>query len=183
MTLLACVAVLPQGANTRPARSLFVPPKQPMCRHCLNCRSASHPTIAPWRRDQLVRQLKVFPQGQLVAVRDGQLLGCASSLVIVWDEWADEHTWKQITASGTFQTHNPKGFTLYGAEVFVDPQARGQRVRAICCTRGVGNCAGSSTCGASLPVGGFRATTRWRMKCRWSCTQRKSSGAICRTPC
>ncbi len=44
-----------------------------------------YPTIAPWRRDQLVRQLKVFPQGQLVAVRDGQLLGCASSLVIVWD--------------------------------------------------------------------------------------------------
>ena len=87
-----------------------------------------YPTIAPWRRDQLSRQLKMFPQGQLVAVRDGELLGCASSLVIVWDEWADEHTWKQITASGTFQTHNPKGFTLYGAEVFVDPKTRGQRV-------------------------------------------------------
>ena len=87
-----------------------------------------YPTIAPWRRDQLSRQLKMFPQGQLVAVRDGELLGCASSLVIVWDEWADEHTWHEITSAGTFDNHNPQGFTLYGAEVFVDPRVVGRGI-------------------------------------------------------
>lgn len=87
-----------------------------------------YPTIAPWRRDQLARQLEIFPEGQLVAEIDQQVVGCASSLVILWDEWADEHTWREITAAGTFSTHTPQGFTLYGAEVFVDPALRGQRI-------------------------------------------------------
>lgn len=87
-----------------------------------------YPTIEPWKRDQLVHQLEIFPEGQLVAVLGSRLVGCASSLVVLWDEWADEHTWKQITAAGTFNTHNPAGFTLYGAEVFVDPRLRGKRL-------------------------------------------------------
>lgn len=87
-----------------------------------------YPTIAPWQRDQFAHQLKIFPQGQLVAEMDGRIVGCASALVILWDEWADEHTWKQITAAGTFRTHNPAGFTLYGAEVFVDPDMQGKGI-------------------------------------------------------
>lgn len=87
-----------------------------------------YPTIEPWKRDQLVHQLEIFPEGQLVAVLGSRLVGCASSLVVLWDEWADEHTWKQITSAGTFNTHNPAGFTLYGAEVFVDPRLRGKRL-------------------------------------------------------
>ena len=87
-----------------------------------------YPTIAPWRRDQLAHQLAIFPEGQLVAELNQSIVGCASSMVILWDEWADEHTWSEITASGTFSTHNTNGFTLYGAEVFVDPKLRGQRV-------------------------------------------------------
>jgi GNAT superfamily N-acetyltransferase len=87
-----------------------------------------YPAISPWRRDHLADQLNVFPQGQLVAEIEGVIVGCASSLVILWDEWADEHTWSEITSSGTFDMHNPLGFTLYGAEVFVDPSVRGRRI-------------------------------------------------------
>lgn len=87
-----------------------------------------YPTIAPWKREQLVQQLAVFPQGQLVAELDGSLVGCASALVILWDEWADEHSWKEITSAGTFDNHNAAGFTLYGAEVIVDPSLRGLRI-------------------------------------------------------
>lgn len=94
----------------------------------LQLQARVYPTIAPWRRDQLAHQLAIFPEGQLVAEINQRIVGCASSLVILWDEWADEHTWSEITAAGTFSTHNPAGFTLYGAEVFVDPKLRGQRV-------------------------------------------------------
>lgn len=87
-----------------------------------------YPTIAPWRRDHIADQMAIFPEGQLIAELNGRIVGCASSLVILWDEWADEHSWSEITAAGTFSTHNPDGFTLYGAEVFVDPKLRGQRV-------------------------------------------------------
>ena len=94
----------------------------------LKLQAQVYPTIEPWRKDHLVQQLEMFPQGPLVAMVDDQIIGCASSLVILWDEWADEHSWKEITASGTFNTHNTDGFTLYGAEVFVDPRVRGMRV-------------------------------------------------------
>lgn len=94
----------------------------------LHLQKRVYPTIAPWRRDQLAHQLAIFAEGQMVAELDGSIVGCASSMVILWDEWADEHTWSEITAAGTFSTHNTDGFTLYGAEVFVDPTLRGQRV-------------------------------------------------------
>jgi len=84
-----------------------------------------YPTIPPWREDLLLHQLKVFPQGQIVAEINGELVGAASSLVVMWNEWKVEHTWKEITARGSFDTHNPEGHTLYGAEVFVHPHLRG----------------------------------------------------------
>lgn len=87
-----------------------------------------YPTIAPWTEARVVHQLEVFPQGQFVAFYGDRIVGCASSMVIRWDEWSTEHTWKEITASGTFENHDPNGRTLYGAEVFVDPRLRGRRV-------------------------------------------------------
>ena len=84
-----------------------------------------YPTIPSWSPRRLSDQLDVFPQGQVVAEADEGIVGYAGSLVVLWDDWADSHTWKEITASGTFQTHNPQGRTLYGAEVFVAPEMRG----------------------------------------------------------
>lgn len=84
-----------------------------------------YPTIPHWRQDLLLSQLEKFPQGQFVAEIDGELVGAASSLVVLWDEWQIEHTWKEITARGSFDTHNPEGRTLYAAEVFVHPHKRG----------------------------------------------------------
>ncbi|WP_230969935.1 GNAT family N-acetyltransferase [Nitrogeniibacter aestuarii] len=85
-----------------------------------------YPEIPPWSRRKLAEQLDVFPQGQLVAEsEDGVIIGCASALIIIWDDWSDSHTWKEITGAGTFEHHTPEGKTLYGAEVFVAPEARG----------------------------------------------------------
>lgn len=87
-----------------------------------------YPTITPWRKDLMLHQLEIFPQGQIVAEINGELAGAASSLVVLWDEWQVEHTWKEITARGSFDTHNPEGRTLYGAEVFVHPHLRGSGI-------------------------------------------------------
>ena len=75
----------------------------------------TYATIAPWSPEKFESQLAIFPQGQVVAEIDGRVVGAASSLVVLWDEWAVEHSWTEITASGTFQTHDPRGKTLYGA--------------------------------------------------------------------
>ncbi len=87
-----------------------------------------YPSIPPWQPAKLQGQLDMFPQGQVVAERDGVLIGYAGSLVVAWDDWAEAHTWSEITGAGTFEHHNPAGRTLYGAEVFVDPQAQGSGV-------------------------------------------------------
>lgn len=87
-----------------------------------------YPDIPSWSAEQMRQQLKVFPEGQLVAEVDGELAGCASSLVITWDDWGEHHTWDEITASGSFESHNPMGRTLYGAEVFVNTELRGSGV-------------------------------------------------------
>ena len=94
-------------------------------RPLLELQERVYPTIRPWPESTLLQQIETFPQGQIVAEVDGHLVGAASSLMILWDEWDVEHTWKEITSRGSFNTHNPEGRTLYGAEVFVQPELRG----------------------------------------------------------
>ena len=84
--------------------------------------------IPPWSSHKLQEQLSVFPQGQIVAENENGLVGCASSLIVLWDDWSESHNWKEITGAGTFANHNPHGRTLYGAEIFVDPTLRGEGI-------------------------------------------------------
>jgi predicted amidohydrolase len=89
----------------------------------LQCRV--YPERLAWTADELAKHLTVFPEGQLVAVDEaGVLLGSASSLIIDWDDYAESAKWSAITGRGTFETHNPLGKTLYGADMCVDSLAR-----------------------------------------------------------
>jgi len=83
------------------------------------------PFAAPCSLRQLESRLLAFAQGQMVAVSDGQVLGAASSLIVPWDNNAIAHDWRGITADGFFTNHDPRGHTLYGAEVVVDSTRRG----------------------------------------------------------
>ncbi|HPR05957.1 MAG TPA: GNAT family N-acetyltransferase, partial [Denitromonas sp.] len=87
-----------------------------------------YPSIPPWSRRKLREQLEVFPQGQVVAETEDGVVGCASSMIVLWDDWAESHTWKEITGAGTFEHHDPEGKTLYGAEVFVAPEMQGSGI-------------------------------------------------------
>jgi predicted amidohydrolase/ribosomal protein S18 acetylase RimI-like enzyme len=94
---------------------------------------ASYPTLAEdnvvWRPEHLANHQRVFPQGQLVAEAGGRILGaCASLIVDLGPDPLRNHTWAGITDSGYFNNHNPRGDTLYGADVYVHPDARGQGV-------------------------------------------------------
>jgi ribosomal protein S18 acetylase RimI-like enzyme len=84
----------------------------------------------PWSPEQLAAHLRVFPEGQLVAVLgpEQQVVGMAASLVISWDRYDRHATWREFTASGTFTNHDPRGRTLYGAEVMVHPAMQRRRI-------------------------------------------------------
>lgn len=84
------------------------------------------PGMAPWKATQLESHLGRFPEGQLVAVaRDGRVIGSASALMVLWADFDDMASWQELTGLGYFTTHNPEGKTLYGADIGVDPAARG----------------------------------------------------------
>ena len=85
-------------------------------------------SIPAFSQQQFDSLLQHFPRGQVVAESDGQLVGMALSLVVLWDEYSLHHTWASVTGDGMFNTFDPHGRTLYGIEVCVDADCRGQGV-------------------------------------------------------
>ena len=84
-----------------------------------------------WNEEQLRTHLAVFPSGQLVAERDGVIVGALSTFIVPASTDAlAQHTWYEITDNGTFKSHDDRGEPLYLADVYVDPSAWGSGVGA-----------------------------------------------------
>lgn len=95
----------------------------------------SYPQMAEdnvvWGESHLLCHQRTFPQGQLVAEINGQIMGACSSLIVnVGPDPLRNHTWAGATDSGFFYNHDPKGDTLYGADIYAHPDARGIGVGA-----------------------------------------------------
>lgn len=85
------------------------------------------PGMKPWARDQVESQLRVFPEGQLCLEVDGKIAASTSNLIVDFDQYTEWHNWKIISDSGFIRNHDPRGDTLYGIEVMVDPDYRGHK--------------------------------------------------------
>lgn len=81
-----------------------------------------------WSEEAIEKLIKLFPEGQLVVLADGKVVGSAFSIIVKYEDFGDDHNYKQITGNYTFSTHNPKGNVLYGIEIFVHPDYRGLRL-------------------------------------------------------
>jgi ribosomal protein S18 acetylase RimI-like enzyme len=95
----------------------------------VNLQKLSYPYLAQygniWRPEELESHLRIFPQGQFVAVEpDGTIVGSASTFMISLNPEYVEHTWIDITADGLFTTHISDGDTLYLADVSTHPKHR-----------------------------------------------------------
>ncbi len=80
---------------------------------------------------QLALQQSVFPEGQLVAVLDRQIVGYAASLIVSLDEESPWFSYAEITGNGTFSSHDPTGDTLYGADIGVHPEHQGKGIAGL----------------------------------------------------
>src|SRR6185503_5824696 len=74
------------------------------------------------------RQIERFAAGQFVALEDGRVVASASSLVIDEATWCAHGSWVETTGGFFFGNHDPRGATLYGADISVHPDYRGQGV-------------------------------------------------------
>lgn len=56
----------------------------------------------------------------------GRVVGMAASLIVSWNEYDMQATWRDFTDHGMFTNHDPaRGRTLYGAEIMVHPDLQG----------------------------------------------------------
>lgn len=81
-----------------------------------------------WKESHIASLINKFPEGQVVIKINGQLAGCALSIIVEYDLFEDDHTYKDITGNYTFSTHTSGGDILYGIDVFIQPEFRGLRL-------------------------------------------------------
>jgi ribosomal protein S18 acetylase RimI-like enzyme len=90
-----------------------------------------YPDTPPWTPEQLNSHLRVFPQGQFVAMMglEERVVGMAASCIVRWDHYHMLDDWETFTANGMFTNYDPEGgHTLYGAEAIVDPTLQGHGI-------------------------------------------------------
>lgn len=81
-----------------------------------------------WKEHHIKSLINRFPEGQVVVKVNGEIAGCALSIVVKYDNFEDNHTYKEVTGNYTFDTHSPDGDMLYGIDVFILPEYRGLRL-------------------------------------------------------
>ena len=81
-----------------------------------------------WSEAQFKSQLETFPEGQICIEDKGKVVAAAISVIVDYKKFGDRHSYDEITGNGYLTTHDPDGDTLYGVDVFVDPDYRGLRL-------------------------------------------------------
>ncbi|MFN0730194.1 bifunctional GNAT family N-acetyltransferase/carbon-nitrogen hydrolase family protein [Polaribacter gochangensis] len=81
-----------------------------------------------WSESQIKSLIDKFPEGQVVIKINGELAGCALSIIVDYDSFDDKHTYEDITGKYTFDTHKKDGDVLYGIDVFIKAEYRGLRL-------------------------------------------------------
>ena len=92
---------------------------------------AAYPDYSPESQydERIYRmELAAFPEGQFLAEIDGRVIGYATSIMVQLDDHSQWYTYSEITGAGTFSTHTPSGYTLYGADIAVHPDFRGRGI-------------------------------------------------------
>ncbi len=84
--------------------------------------------MKPWTLDQLKHHHRIFPEGQICVEYEGKIIGSSSSLIVDFDDYADQHTWSEITDNGYITNHDPEGYNLYGMEIMVHPEYRRMKI-------------------------------------------------------
>ena len=83
---------------------------------------------ALWQVEHIKRLIELFPEGQLCVTLNRQVVACALTIIVEYDLYGDDHTYKQVSGNYSFDTHDPEGDVLYGVDIFVHPEHRGMRL-------------------------------------------------------
>lgn len=105
--------------NTRPEHIPQLVKHQQIC----------FPTLDPeeWMRaEHFESHLRLFPEGQHVALDGDQVVGQSSTFRISGAVALSQHSYMDILGQSYFTRHDPEGEWLYGADMSVHPDYRGR---------------------------------------------------------
>ena len=108
-------------ANTRPEHIAALAEHQRIC----------FPTLDPeaWLKEEHFRShLRLFPEGQHVALDGERVVGQSSTFRCRGDQALVPHNFYDILGHGFFTNHDPQGEWLYGADMSVHPDYRGRGI-------------------------------------------------------
>lgn len=80
------------------------------------------------RAEHFAAQYEIFPEGQIVALLDGRVVGQGSGFFINFDFDHPNHSFREICANFYFTHHDPAGEYYYGADISVHPDLRGRGI-------------------------------------------------------
>ena len=95
------------------------------------------PTLATdslMRKEHYLNHIRIFPEGQFVAVKDarlpdgqGRVIGMTTAIRYHLD-LNDKHTFNDVLDGGFLNTHQPDGDWLYGMDLGTHPDYRGKGI-------------------------------------------------------
>lgn len=86
-----------------------------------------YPTLDPTHllnQEHIESHVRIFPEGQHVALIDGVVVGMSATLRHNIDFAHTQHSFDEMIAGGYFTCHNPHGEWLYGADMSTHPEYR-----------------------------------------------------------
>jgi hypothetical protein len=71
---------------------------------------SSYPMMpeAYWKEHHIKTLTEIFPEGQIIVRVDGHFAGCALSIIVNYNYFEEQHTYRDITDNYTFNSHTPK---------------------------------------------------------------------------
>ena len=102
----------------------------PAIKICQEASYQDYPVVDLCDERLLTFQYNTFPEGQYLAEINGNVVGYATSLIVQLDDETEGYTYGEITGLGTFSTHTYSGDSLYGADIAISPEYRGNGIAA-----------------------------------------------------
>ena len=91
-----------------------------------DCFPIPFPEELLWNRSHLERHLEIFPEGQFVATQGDHVIASASCTRISEENWTAHSSWAATVGGPYLDNFDPTGSTLYGLDISVHPDYRGQ---------------------------------------------------------
>ena len=83
------------------------------------------------KKEHFLKHCELFPEGNFVAISDGEVAGLGSGFLCFFDFDEPKHTFMEFIAEGYYTNHTPNGDWYYGADISVHPNYRRRGIGAL----------------------------------------------------